>query len=91
VLFIKSKILSINIEENENIIVYMSRIKGLKYKLGNIGNEVSYNELHTIKLNSMLHGYHMDIKYFHHPCSEIENTFVRSLDRDPYASRGNEE
>jgi hypothetical protein len=40
VIFLKNNLLSIKIEENENIVDYLSRIKYLKDKVGNIGEDV---------------------------------------------------
>jgi hypothetical protein len=61
VIFLKRKLLSIKMEENENIIDYLSRIKDLKDKLGNIGEEVSSSDLVTVTLNGMLHEYQVFI------------------------------
>jgi hypothetical protein len=40
VLFFKSKLLSIKMEENENINNFISRIKDLRDKLGDIGEKI---------------------------------------------------
>jgi hypothetical protein len=61
VLFLKSKLLSIKMEENENISNFLSRIKDLKDKLGDIGENISSTDLVTITLNSMLDEYQMFI------------------------------
>jgi hypothetical protein len=48
-------------EENGNITDYISIIKDLKYKLGDIGDKVSNSDLVTITLNVMLHEYQVFI------------------------------
>lgn len=61
VLFLKSKLLSIKMEENENVTNFISRIKDLKDKLGDIGEKVSPTDLVTVTLNGMLEDYQMFI------------------------------
>jgi hypothetical protein len=61
VLSLKSKLLSIRMEENESISDFISRIKDVKDKLGNIGETISSIDLVTITLNDMLEEYHMFI------------------------------
>lgn len=50
VLFLKSKLISINIEENKNISDYLSRIKELKDKLDDIGEKVLSTNLVIVTL-----------------------------------------
>ena len=52
-LFLKIKILSIKIEENETIVAFISWIKELKRKLGDIGEVVPDTDLVTITMNGM--------------------------------------
>jgi hypothetical protein len=61
VLFLKSKLLSIKMEENENVTNFISRIKYLKDNLGDIGEKVSPTDLVTVTLNGMLEDYQMFI------------------------------
>jgi hypothetical protein len=61
VLSLKSKLLSIRMEENESISDFISRIKDVKDKLGNIGETISSTDLVTITLNGMLEEYQMFI------------------------------
>jgi hypothetical protein len=63
VLFLKSKLLSIKMEENENISKFLSRIKELKDKLGDIGEKIYSIDLVTITLNGMLDEYQMFINW----------------------------
>jgi hypothetical protein len=70
VIYFKSKVLSIKMEENENIIDYLSRIKYLKGNLGNIGEEVSSSDVVTKTLNDMLHKYQVFIT------SQEKKTFI---------------
>jgi hypothetical protein len=58
---LKSKLISIKMEENESISDFISRIKDIKDKLGNIGEKVSSTDLVTITLNGMLEEYQMFI------------------------------
>jgi len=57
VLFLKSKVLSIKMEENENVNNFISRIKKLKDKLSDIGENISNMDLVTVTSNDMLEGY----------------------------------
>eukprot|EP00253_Pinus_taeda_P036134 PITA_36134 len=52
-LFLKSKILSFNMEENETVVAFISRIKELKNKLGDIDEAVSDIYLVTITMNGI--------------------------------------
>eukprot|EP01018_Ginkgo_biloba_P029169 Gb_05031 [translate_table: standard] len=61
VLFLKRKLLSIKMEENENISHYLSRVKDLRDKLGDIGEKVSSSDLVIVTLNGMLHEYQVFI------------------------------
>jgi len=54
VLSLKSKRISIRMEENENVGDFISRIKDVKDKLGNIGETISSIDLVNITLNGML-------------------------------------
>lgn len=58
-LFLKSKILSIIMGENESIIAYISRITELRDKLGDIREKVLNTDLVTITLNGMTDDYQM--------------------------------
>jgi len=60
-LYLKSKLLSIKIEENESVSNFISRIKDLKDKLGDIGETISSTNLVTVTLNGMLDEYQMFI------------------------------
>ena len=60
-LFLKSKILSIKMEENESVVVFISHIKELKNKLGDIGEIVSDTDLVMITMNGMSDNYQMFI------------------------------
>ena len=61
ILYLMSKILSIKMEENESISNFISRIKDLKDKLGDIGETISSTDLVTVTLNGMLDEYQMFI------------------------------
>ncbi|GLJ13073.1 hypothetical protein SUGI_0204660 [Cryptomeria japonica] len=61
IVFLKSKLLSIKMEVNENISDYLSRIKELRDILDDIGEQVSNNDLVTVTLNGMVSGYHVFI------------------------------
>lgn len=61
VLFLKSKILSIRMEENEYVVAFISQIKELKDKLGDIGENISNIDLVTITLNGMKEDYQIFI------------------------------
>jgi hypothetical protein len=71
-------------EENENIINFLSRIKDLKDKLEDIGENISNTNLVTVTLNGMLDEYQMFITG--HASRERAPTFVlfwkkRSVER----------
>jgi len=57
ILFLKTKLLSIKMEANENISNFVSRIKDLSDKLGDIGENVSGNDLLIIALNGLVQDY----------------------------------
>lgn len=57
----KSKILSIRMEENESVFAFISQIKELRNKLGGTGEKVSNTDLITITLNGMTKDYQMFI------------------------------
>ena len=59
ILFLKTKLLSIKMEEREEVNNYISRIKDLRDKLSDIGEKVSNSDLVTIKLKGMLAEYQM--------------------------------
>jgi len=61
VLFLKSKILSIRMEENEYVVAFISWIKELRDNLRDIGEQVSNIDLVTITLNDMTKVYQMFI------------------------------
>lgn len=61
ILYLKSKLLSIKMEENESVSDFISRNKDLKDKLGNIGESVSSTNLVTVTLGGMLDEYQMFI------------------------------
>ena len=54
ILFLKTKLLSIKMEANENIRNFISRVKDLSDKLGDIGEKVSSTDLVTITLNGLV-------------------------------------
>jgi uncharacterized coiled-coil DUF342 family protein len=54
VLFLKSKLFSIKMEENENVNNFVSRIKELKDKLSDIGEKISSTDIVIVMLNGML-------------------------------------
>lgn len=60
-LYLKSKLLSINMEENESVSDFISRIKDLKDKLGDIGESISSTDLVTVTLNGILDEYQIFI------------------------------
>ena len=60
-LLLKSKILSIKIEENKFVVAFISQIKELRDELGNIGENVSNTYLVAITLNGMTKDYQMFI------------------------------
>ena len=61
ILYLKSKLLSIKMEENESVSDFISRIKDLKDKLGDIRESVSSTDLVTVTLNGMLDEYQIFI------------------------------
>lgn len=61
ILYLKSKLLSNKMEENESVSDFISRIKDLKDKLGDIGESISSKDLVTMTLNGMLDEYQMFI------------------------------
>lgn len=54
-LFLKSKLLSIKMEQNESINNFISRMKEIKDKLIDIGDKISSTYLVTITLNGMVY------------------------------------
>jgi len=62
ILYLKSKLLSIKMEENESVSDFISIIKDLKDKLSDIGESISSTDLVTVTLNGMLDEYQMFIK-----------------------------
>jgi len=57
ILFLKTNLLSIKMEENESISNFISRIKYLSDKLGDIGDKVSSYDLVTITLKGLVQDY----------------------------------
>jgi len=64
ILFLKTKILSLKMEANENISNLISRVKDLSDKLGDIGEKVSSTDLVTITLNGFVQDYQICVKSF---------------------------
>ena len=60
-MFLKTKLLSIKIEANENIANYVSRIKDLCHQLSAIGDKVSNSDMVTIALKFLITDYHVFI------------------------------
>ena len=60
-MFLKSKILSLKMEENETIASFIARIKYIKNKLADIGDIVAYIDLVTITMNGATDDYQMFI------------------------------
>jgi len=60
-LFLKRKILSLKIEENETVTSFITKIKDLKNKLANIGDIVADTYLVTITMNGVTDDYQMFI------------------------------
>lgn len=60
-LFLRKKILSIKMEENESVSSFLSRIKEVKDKLSDIGRTVENDDLVTITMNGMTDDYQMFI------------------------------
>lgn len=63
VLFLKRKILSIMMEKNAYVILFISRITKLKDRLGDIEEKVYSTDLVTITLNGMIDDYQMFITW----------------------------
>ena len=61
ILFLKTKLLSIKMEEREDVNNYISRINDLGDQLSDIGEKVSKSDLVTIALKGMLVEYQMFI------------------------------
>jgi hypothetical protein len=57
ILFLKTKLLSIKMEANENISNFVSKINYLSDKLGDIGETFSSSDLVTIALKGLLQDY----------------------------------
>jgi len=60
-MFLKSKILSLKMEENETIASFVARIKDLKKKLADIGHTIDDIDLVTIIMNGVTDDYQMFI------------------------------
>jgi len=60
-LYLKKKILSIKMEENDSVYSFISWIKEVKDKLTNIGQTVANDDLAIITMNGMMYDYHMFI------------------------------
>jgi len=58
-LFLKSKILSLKMEENETVASFVTRIKDLKNKSADIGHTVDDTDLVTIAMNGVIDDYQM--------------------------------
>ena len=58
-LFLKSKIMSLKMEENETIASFVARIKDMKNKLPDIGHTVDDTNLVTITMNGVTDDYQM--------------------------------
>lgn len=57
ILFLKTKLLSIKMESNESISNFVSRIKDLSDKLGDIGEKVFSSDLVTVSLKGLVQDY----------------------------------
>ena len=57
ILFLKTKLLSMKMEANENIVTYVSRIKDLCDQLNAIGYKVSNFDMVTIALKDLIRDY----------------------------------
>ena len=57
ILFLKTKLLSIKMDTNESISNFVSRIKDLSDKLGDIGEKVSSTDLVTVTLKGLVPDY----------------------------------
>lgn len=62
-LFLKSKFLSMKMEENEMIASFMARIKDLKTKVSNIGHTMDDTDLVTVTMNGVTDDYQMFITW----------------------------
>jgi len=60
-LFLKSKILSLKVEENETVASFIVKIKDLKNKLADIGDIVADIDLVTIDMSGVINDYQMFI------------------------------
>ena len=60
-LYLRKKILSIKMEENESVSSFISLIKEVKDKLSNIGQTMANDDLVTITMNSMTDDYRIFI------------------------------
>ena len=60
-MFLKSKIMSLKMEENETIASFLARIKDLKTKLSDIGHTMDNTNLVTITMNGVTDDYQMFI------------------------------
>ena len=60
-LFLKSELPLVKMQRNENICAYLSRVKELRDKLGNIGENESSNDLVIVTKNEMLSKYQVFI------------------------------
>lgn len=56
-LFLKSKIMSMKMEDNEMIASFVARIKDLKTKLSDIGHTMDDTDLVTITMNGVIDYY----------------------------------
>eukprot|EP00253_Pinus_taeda_P010637 PITA_10637 len=59
--YLRKKILSIKMEENESVSSFISRVKEVKVKLTNIGETMTNDDLVTITMNGMTDDYQMFI------------------------------
>ena len=57
ILFLKTKLLAMKMEANENIVTYVSRIKDLCDKLNAINDKVSNTDMVTITLKGLIRDY----------------------------------
>lgn len=56
-LFLRKKILSIKMEENESVSSFLSQIKEVKDKLSDVGQTMANDDLVTITMNGMTYDY----------------------------------
>jgi hypothetical protein len=61
IIFLKTKLLSIKMEENENITTYVSRVKDLSAQLSAIVENFSKSDMATITLKGLIRHYHVFI------------------------------